>query len=197
MSIAAFEEGKALLSQIASGDRIAFSRFYSIQLHSLYRYIYLFTKSKDDTEEILQEVFIKVWESREKLPGLESPAAYIQQIARNKIIDRVRKTQLRHRVMSEIRRSRNVYDAATADDCAFKEYYKVVQQAIEKLPQKRKVIFRMNIENGLSQEEIAEQLKISKSVVQKQLYSATHFVRKYLFEHGEISLSLAGILFTL
>jgi RNA polymerase sigma-70 factor (family 1) len=190
MPIAAYDGGKALLKRIASGDRVAFTQFYTSHLNNLHRYIYLFTRSKEETEEILQDIFIKIWESREKLTELDSAKNYLLQIAKNKIIDKVRSHQIRQRVLAEIRRSKEVFDSATGDECAFREYYKVVQQAIDKLPAKRKLIFRLNIENGLSQDEIAQQLKISRSVVQKQLYSASHFVRKYLFEHGEISFSL-------
>ncbi len=190
MSIAVYEEGKILLQRIAGGDRVAFTYFYTSHLNRLYRYIFLFTKSKEDTEEILQDIFIKIWENREKLIEIDSASCYLTQIAKNKILDKVRSLQVRQRVLSELRRSRENFAFTTGDDCVYREYYHVVQKAIDRLPPKRKLIFRLNIENGLSQDEIAHQLKISRSVVQKQLYSATHFVRKYLLEHGEISMSV-------
>lgn len=190
MRIVSHNEDKDLLTRVATGDRNAFTQFYSSHLNSLYKYIYLFTRSKEETEEIIQDVFIKVWEHREKLTGLDSAKHYLMQIAKNKIIDQVRSLQIRQRVLSEIRRSKGAFNTATGDECAYREYYKVVQQAIDKLPPKRQLIFRMNVENGLSYDEIAKQLKISKSVVQKQSYSASHFVRKYLFEHAEIAFFL-------
>ncbi len=190
MSIAEYEEGKILLLRIAEGDRVAFTYFYTSHLNRLYRYIFLFTKSKEETEEILQDIFIKIWENRQRLIDVECATSYLTQIAKNKVLDKVRSLQIRHRVLSEIRRSREEFATTTGDDCAYREYYLVVQQAVDKLPPKRKLIFRLNIENGLSQEEIANQLNISRSVVQKQLYSASQFVRKYLYEHGEISMAL-------
>lgn len=190
MPITAYKEGNTLLKRIAKGDRDAFAQFYTSHVKSLYKYIYLFTRSKEETEEMLQDIFMKIWDRREKITELESAKNYLRQVARNKIIDKVRSHQIKHRVMAEIRRSKDVFDFATDDECAFREYYKFVQQAIDKLPPKRKLIFRLNIENGLSKAEIAQQLKISSSVVEKQIYGATHFVRKYLFEHGEISLFL-------
>ena len=71
MPIDAVNEGKDLLRKIAKGDRIAFTQFYSCHVNSLYRYIYLFTRSKEETEEILQDIFIKIWENREKLTELD------------------------------------------------------------------------------------------------------------------------------
>ncbi len=188
-SIQPYDE-KTLQALIASGNRQAFAQFYELHIQHLYRYIFLFTRSKQDAEEILQDIFIKIWEQREKLPHIASAREYLFKMAKNKLLDNIRHQQIRHRVQMELRRTNEFAAGTTADQCAYKEYYQVVQQAIEKLPPKRKLIFRLNIENGLSQEEIATQLHISKSVVQKQLYSATHFVRQYLFEHSEISVPL-------
>jgi len=197
MPIAAYNEGKVLLEKIAIGDRNAFAKFYRSHLNNLFRYVYLFTKSKEESEEILQEIFIKIWENREKLTSVDCADSYLFQIAKNKVIDKVRSQQFRQRVLLQIRRSKEVFNSSTADDCAFREYYRVVQEAIEKLPPKRKLIFRLNTENGFSADEIARQLKISRAVVQKQLYSASHFVRKYLFEHGEVSFSFLFFLLML
>ncbi len=169
------------------GDRAAYAQFYQTYLDPLYRYIFLFTKSKDDSEEILQEIFVKIWEQREKLLQVMSAKDYLFRMAKFRILDNVRHLQVRHRVLSEIKRTRVVSQQTTNDQCAYKEYYAIVQMAVEKLPPKRKIIFRLNTENGLSLDEIAGQLKISKPVVKKQLHSATGFVRQYLFEHSKIA----------
>lgn len=190
MLIAALYDEKALLARVAQGDRQAFGQLYSNYLSSLYQYIFLFTKSKEESEEVLQDIFIKIWEHREKLLEVESFKNYLFRFAKNKLLDKFRHLQIRLAVLAEIRRSRNYAGSFTSDECDYREYYRMVQQAIEKLPRRRKLIFRLNIENGFSQDEIARELRISKSVVQKQIYRATDFVRKYLFEHGEISFLL-------
>jgi len=187
MFTAAKYDEKALIAMVATGNRQAFTQLYTAHLNNLYRYIFLFTKSKEETEEILQEIFIKIWENREKLPEVDSLNHYLFRFAKNKLLDKIRYLQIRQRVLSEIKRTKDIFETTTSDQCAYREYYRLVQQAIEKLPPKRKLIFRLNIENGLSQDEIAGQLNISKSVVQKQIYSASHFVREYLIKYGEIS----------
>ena len=189
MPTAAEYNEKTLLAMVATGDRQAFTQLYTAHLNNLYHYIFLFTKSKEETEEILQEIFIKIWEKREKLPEVDSLKNYLFRFAKNKLLDKIRHLQIRQRVFSEIKRTTDSSETTTSDQCAYREYYRLVQLAIEKLPNKRKLIFRLNIENGLSQDEIAMQLNISKSVVKKQIYSASHSVREYLFKHGEISFS--------
>ena len=195
MLIAAKYDERTLLAMVAAGNRQAFTELYSNHLNNLYRYIFLLTKSKEETEEILQEIFIKIWQDREKLSQVDSLKNYLFCFAKNKLLDKIRHMQIRQRVLSEIKRTKNVSETTTSDQCAYREYYQFVQQAIEKLPPKRKLIFRLNIENGLSQDEIARQLNISKSVVKKQIYRASLFVREYLFEHGEISFPILATFF--
>lgn len=195
LNVPSYDE-KALLSQAATGDRQAFTQLYKAYLNNSYNYIYLFTKSREETEEILQEVFVKIWESREKLAEVQSFKNYLFKSAKNKLLDQIRKEQIRHRVLTEIKRNKSIVQETTNDDFAYREYYRIVQEAIEKLPPKRKLIFRLNTENSLSHDEIAEQLNISKSVVKNQLYKAYDFVRQYLFKHGEFSFSLLAILYS-
>lgn len=194
MLIALRENNDQLLAKVAGGDRQAFTQLYTHHLDNLFRYIFLVTKSKEETEEILQEVFIKIWENRARLTTIDSFENYVFRCAKNKLLDTVRRQQVRERVLSEIKRSKAVSAHTTSDQSAYKEYYMLVQQAIEQLPTKRKLIFRLNIENGYSQEEIARHLKISDSVVKKQIYKASYFVRSYLVKHGEISMSLLAAL---
>jgi RNA polymerase sigma-70 factor (ECF subfamily) len=195
LTTAKYDE-KALLAMVAKGDRRAFRQIYSSHLANLYHFIFLFTKSKEVTEDILQEIFIKIWENRERLPEVGSLKNYLFRSAKNKLLDNIRHLQVRQRVFSEIRKTKRISENATRDENVYREYYYLVQQAIEKLPPKRKLIFQLNIENGFSQDEIARELNISKSVVQKQIYKASYFVRQYLFKYGELTFCLiAAVLF--
>jgi RNA polymerase sigma-70 factor (ECF subfamily) len=197
MLLPAKYDEKTLLALVATGNREAFTQLYTTHLNNLYRFIFLYTKSKEESEEILQDLFIKIWENREKLPEVDSFKNYIFRMAKNKMLDTIRHLQTRQRVFAEIKRTKEIAEFTTTDQCVYREYYQVVQQAIEKLPPKRKLIFRLNIENGLSPDEIAQKLSISKSVVQKQTYKASDYVREYLLKHGEISFPILATFFFL
>ena len=71
-----------------------------------------------------------------------------------------------------------------------RQYERLTQEAVNRLPPGRQQIFRLSVEKGLSHDEIATQLDISKSVVKKQLYAAFDSVRAYLTEYGELGFSL-------
>lgn len=189
MNATQYDEKKLLL-QAADNDRTAFAELYKVHLNNLYDYIFLFTKSRHETEEILQDVFVRIWENRKKLTGVLSFKSYLFKAAKNKLISQVRHLQIRHRVLSEIKRNKAVAQETTQDMIEYKEYYLAVQAAIEKLPPKRKLIFRLTVENGLSYDEIASELNISKPLVKKQLYKAYDFVRQYLTKHTELTFSL-------
>jgi RNA polymerase sigma-70 factor (family 1) len=183
-----------LLTLAASGNRQAFAALYTAYVAELHQYIFLFTHSKQETEEIVQEVFVKLWENRSKLESISSFKHYLFRSAKNKLLDEVRKQQIRHRVLNELKRSAAIGERSTDNQVAYKEYYRIVQEAIEQLPPKRKLIFRLNTENGLSHDEIAHQLHISKPVVKKQLYLAYSFVKDYLKRHGGLSYSTITLL---
>jgi RNA polymerase sigma-70 factor (family 1) len=185
---------KSLLAAVASGDRSAFNQLYAAHINNVYEYIFLFTKSKEETEELLQEVFVNLWEKREKLAEVDSFKSYLFRAAKNRLITNVRHMQVKHRVLSEIGRTTDDSQHTTEYDVTYKEYHQVLQKAIAKLPPKRKLIFRLNMENGLSYDEIAHQLQISKSVVKNQLYKALDFIRQYLSQHGADSLTVIIIL---
>jgi len=76
------------------------------------------------------------------------------------------------------------------NELLFKQYYGMALAAMEKLPPGRRKVLKMSIDEGLTLDEIAAQLGITRSGVKKQLYAATAFVRQYLQEHGEIGLVL-------
>ncbi|HEX5554042.1 MAG TPA: sigma factor [Chitinophagaceae bacterium] len=92
---------KISLERIASGDRKAFNELYTAHIEGVYNYIYLFTKSKDETEEILQGVFVSIWESREKLEAIRSFKHYLSRASKNKLINHIRHIKIKNRVLAE------------------------------------------------------------------------------------------------
>lgn len=180
-----------LLRGIAHGDRNAFTSLYSQYLDQVYRYVFLFTKSEAITEEIVQEVFIRIWERREQLERVLSFRAYLFRAARNRVVDFVRHRQVEDRTMAGYLAGKNTLTPETPGEAFdYKAYYLLVQKAMEDLSPQRQLIFRLNTEKGMSHDEIAAELNISKSAVKKQFYEAIDHVRTYLSQHGELSFAL-------
>lgn len=177
---------KELLNLIADGDRQAFTLFYTTYLNNVYRYIYSICAIKEVSEEIVQDLFLKVWENRVSLPYITSVKPYLYRSAKNLLIDHVRKCKAESKVLDFIEMNAVNCENYTENDLTYEEYNRIAQCAIDLLPAKRKQIFTLRLNDNLSLDEIALKLSISKSVVKKQLYSGISFVRNYLFKHGEI-----------
>ncbi len=91
-----------LLHQLAGGDREAFRRLYDNYRDKLYYYILRLTTSKQLAEDILQEVFIRVWMDRDKMADIRSFDAWIFTLAKYKIINGFRRLSMEHAILAEI-----------------------------------------------------------------------------------------------
>lgn len=178
---------KELLSRVTLGDRKAFAQLYSQYLNGLYRYIYLFTKSKVITEETVQNVFIKIWERREQLENITSFKAYLFRAAKNNLMDEIRRNSIKAKVLCAVKPDFEDLVPQSDSRLIYNEFLKITHDAIALLPEKRKQIVEMRIDEDLSLDEIAERLSISKNVVKKQLYAGISFVRTQLQKNAEIS----------
>jgi len=182
-----------LLKRVSNGDRKAFTALYSRYLSALYNYVYPFFNNRSDTEEIVQEVFVTVWEKREKFASIEFLRGYLFRIARNRVLNYIRALAVRERGQREGEGQQH-YQADTDHKLLYAEYYRIARQAIDQLPEKRREVFRLSTESDMSLQEIADYMGISKSVVKKQLYAATSFVRAYLKQYGHASVVLTLVL---
>jgi RNA polymerase sigma-70 factor (ECF subfamily) len=177
---------RELMQRCVEGDRQAFATLYCHYAPLLYKAVYPLTnKSKEDTEEIIQELFVKIWDRRDNMLTIQSFRPFIFRLARNKVIDWYRKNESKKSFCTFYSESHRDEAVSVTDDLLFEEYYAIAMEAIDKLPSRQKQIFILRQTEGLSLSEIAEKLRISLHAVKKQLYQATRFVREYLHKHGE------------
>lgn len=174
---------KELLMQVAHGDRNAFRVLYTAWYPHVQRYVSLYKTSGRMLDELTQDVFVRIWEKRGRLLEVESFKGYLFMVTRNVVFNFIRSLKVRQKL-------RELDDGAVAADndpeyeLLFKQYYRMAVEAMQKLPPGRRRVFKMSVEEGLSLDEIAARLGISRSGVKKQLYAATASVRQYLQERG-------------
>jgi RNA polymerase sigma-70 factor (family 1) len=192
--IAKDDDEKELIYRVIQSDRKAFSLLYSRHLNNLYRYIYLFTKSRQTSEEIVQKVFVKIWEHREKLTNVNCFKAYLFRAAKNLLIDEIRRNQAECRMILSIKPDSEESTDQSDQQIIYRQYNKIIHDAITLLPEKRKLIVKLRTQDDLTLDEIAEKLVISKFVVKKQLYEGLRFVREYLHKYGELTPTLFFIM---
>lgn len=176
---------RELFARIAKGSEEAFQLLFGIYRTRLYDYALKFLKTHDAADELVQEVFLKLWTSRELLDNVEHPDHYIFTTARNKAFDSIRKIaqdrDLRRKVWSQINHLHN----GTEEYIFEKESNQLVQEAFRQLSPQRQTIFRLSRYEGLNHDQIATQLHISKNTVKNQLVSSLRFIREHIARHSE------------
>lgn len=170
-----------LLEKVAEGDLDAFADVYNYYVPKLYRFAYPFTnQNKEDTEEVIQNVFLKIWMRKEKLVTVRSFDAYLFRMAKNHLIDLKKQINSKQRIVDEITPSGTTYVTSAHDKLVYNEYYHSAKAALSLLTPQRRKIFEMRTEMEMSIDEIAKTLDISQSAVKKQLYEAIKQIKKHL-----------------
>lgn len=176
---------KELLLQVAQGDENAFSQLFLHWHQLLAGYIYRITESKELTEEIVQDVFLKIWMIRETLAEINEFKHFLLVVSRNQAFD-VLKRQLKEKKLKQIWKKENKPESFLSGDDAEILHDSIIDQAIDSLPPRRKEVYLLSRHHRLTYYEIAERLSISRESVKTHLKlaseSISHFIRSHLTE---------------
>lgn len=185
-----------LLLALSQGSEGAFREIYDRYQPKLSRYLFPFVNDRPHLiDEIIQEVFIKVWTKREMLTGIDKIEYYLQRMARNQLMDLIRQQRIQQKHESKVTVS-PITEKETEDFLQLKEYHQMAREAIAQLPERRRYLLSLSMVDGYSLDEIVEKTRLSKAVVKKQLFKANAFLRQYLKKNGDIVI-LAFILYEL
>jgi RNA polymerase sigma-70 factor (ECF subfamily) len=173
----------ALVRAAADGDQNAYGRLYTHYYPNLQVAITFITKDRDETDEILQETFLKIWRAREKLLLVRSFEDYAFKIAKNLLFDVLRRQKVHLKAMDAISKREMITDGGD-NQLVYKEFHDIATRAINKLDPQKREIFLLRTEEGLSFEEIAERCGIAVVTAKKHFYAAFHALKELLKEHG-------------
>lgn len=178
-SLHSYDEGNAL-RLIASGDEAAFGRLYQQYRGKVYYISWKLLKSETAAEDVLQEVFAKIWNRRENLPLVENFNAYLNRVTRNHIFNVLRKKAHEALFLKEMARSAG--DSALQDfnTLVLHELERSLKEAVALLPPQQKKVFQLSRMYGLKHEEIAASMKISLGTVKKHMMMSLRSVKEYL-----------------
>jgi RNA polymerase sigma-70 factor (family 1) len=167
-----------LLVALKLGDRIAFEKIYQNYSPRIFLNVLKMVKSVDDAQEILQDVFIKVWEKRELIDPEQSFKSYLFQISRFTVYNFIRKTNLDRRLKAYLSFENSELYTHIEEHIAYKESDQFILNAIEYLPPQRKQIYKLCKVEGKSYAEVARQLGISSSTINDHIVKATKYLRE-------------------
>lgn len=173
-----------LLRRLAEGDAVAFREIYEQHQQTVFAFAFYLTKSKDLAEEVVQEVFIRIWEKKERLPENMSLLPYIKKMTQNHIFDLFRKASREQTLQRSLYHAMSSVLSLPVDELMEKELRKIYRGGIDQLPPQKKIIYTLSRDHNLSYGEIAEKLKISQNTVRNHMTEALRSVRNYIERHS-------------
>ena len=174
---------------LVEGDEEAFVALYSKYHRKIYYTVLKMTQSDDLAQDVTQNVFLKIWETRASLDPTKNFAAYISIIARNEIFDMFKKITHEEFIKKKLQQFAEISESDEEDD-SYEIYKNLLDNAIAALPPQRRVVFEMCKLREKTYNEVARRLNISGSTVQDHIVKANKFIREYLITHGNVSFAV-------
>lgn len=185
----------ALLYELSRGSERAFTKLYNQYKNIVYSAALRITKSKTLSEEVVQDVFLKIWQKKEALTDITNFENYLYISARNHIFNMIKKIARDTDLKNEIKH--NSFEINTTDTfLKDQQYTTLLEQVLKKLPPQQQKIYKMAKEEGLSYQKIAELMELSPLTVKKHMAQALKFIRIQLSRHINLIAISAGYFFT-
>ena len=181
-----------LILLIQKDDQVAFYNLYELYCLRLYGFVLRYIKQKEDAEEIVQEVFVKIWESRNKIDAYSSFESFLFTIAYNTTISLLRKRTSEKKYLEHLQSLQHPDDLPDLiDEIHFNELNERVQLLLNELTPRQKEIYHLSREEGLSHDEIAKKLDISVNTVKKHMANTLAFLKSQIDSNLSINLLFA------
>ena len=176
---------KELLVKLKAGDKSAFEQIYRLYSNRLFGNLVKLLQSETEAQEILQEVFLKIWQNRAQIDPEKSFRSYLFKIAENKVFDFFRKAALQKRVQHQLLHHSDIETTMVDRMLLDKENEQLLAKAIDQLPPQRKQVFVMVKLQGKTYKEVGDHLGISVSTISDHIVKATKSIRDYLTNSEE------------
>lgn len=169
-----------VLSKLRDNDLVAFEKIYLAYSEKLFHFAFSYLKSSFEAEEIVQEVFIQVWEMRHQIDPDRSFDSLIHRMTINRVYN-----QMKHQVVKQkYQNYLTQFDSSLQDSpeaaLHFKQLEAKINLLLDRLPEQQRAIFEMSRMKGLSHAQIANDLGLSVRTVENQVYRASRFLKEHL-----------------
>jgi len=180
------KEELAMFRKLSAGSETAFSAIYAHYSPKIFTFVDKMLSLPDVTDDLVQDIFIDLWQKRDFLKNIENPKAYLFRMASNRVLDYQKRLSTRKPILDFVISQQATVGAWSEERVLYKETLKLLGEAIDTLSPQRRMIYELSRNEGLSHEEIAEKLNIAKSTVANQLVSALKQIRLYLEKHASL-----------
>ena len=186
-----------LLMKIAEGNEVAFGQLFKIYYNQLGDYMLRITESEQLAQEIVQDVFMKIWINRINLKDIDCFKAYLLVVAKNHAFNCLKQiAREQHRKKEWV--NAVLYEAVSqAGEADSTDTGKLIDEAIALLPSQQRKVYTLSKRKGIRQQEIAKELNISHETVKKHMVLAIRFLKNHLRSHSGLKLLIINWMFFL
>ncbi|UYQ94063.1 sigma-70 family RNA polymerase sigma factor [Chitinophaga horti] len=174
----AHDNNQDLLLRVSQGDEHAFRELLHTWADPLHNYIYQLTRCTQTAEEIVQDIFLQIWTTRETLAGIRNLPAYLFVISRNQALNALKKA-LRQRKRQQAWEALQT-DIADTDTPDHEPVLGLIESAIAQLPPQQQKVWILSRRQGRKYQEIAGEMGISRETVKKYLQYANQSIAEYV-----------------
>lgn len=179
-----FSEERSLILRLIEGDEDAFCELYATYKNRLIYFAMRFLKSREYAEDIFQDAFTVVWQSRCFINPDASFSSYLYTIMRNRILNQLRNAANEEKLKESILSQALDYTEDTKREVMLNDLKSLISHALQQLTPRQREIFEMSREAQLSHKEIADKLGISVNTVQEHISTSLKLIRTYLIKYS-------------
>jgi RNA polymerase sigma-70 factor (family 1) len=174
----------ALLARIARGDERAFREVFDHYQRYIFTFAQKITRSSSDAEEIVQDIFLKIWFNRDQLLTIENFGAYLNRLVRNQALNLLRHEAVVSKVKTEMELTSSDNDLGTQQTLDYKETKELLDDVLSRLPEQQRRVYALCHLEGLKYDEAAVQLNISPDTVHYHMKLALATIREHFKRHA-------------
>jgi RNA polymerase sigma-70 factor len=179
-----FSEERSLILRLIGGDEDAFCELYATYKNRLIYFAMRFLKSREYAEDVFQDAFTVVWQSRRFINPDASFSSYLYTIMRNRILNQLRNVANEEKLKESILSQALDYTEDTKREVMLNDLKSLISHALQQLTPRQREIFEMSREAQLSHKEIADKLGISVNTVQEHISTSLKLIRTYLIKYS-------------
>ena len=185
----------ALLNEVSLGDRDSFDALYNQYYSEIQRYVLKFVKTYDHTDDLCQEIFIKVWEKRAYLSEVAAFRPYLYKVAKNHILDFLRHAAVEQSLKESIIRSAGHNYNSVEDAFQSEEYRLYLAEVLNSMSPRNQEVFRLCRDMDYTYDEAAEALGISRNAIKKHMVKIIRLLKYSAQKSFGVSFSLTALFF--
>ena len=186
-----------LVDSLKRGNEKTLEKLYQDMHQDLYYYAYTCLRNDELAKDVVQHVFLKLWDKRKGLGQIRSLKDYIFKIAKNTVFDKLRQKSFQSAEDIFLHEAAGYVHNETEEQIIYNDYIELAKEGISSLPPRRKEIFKLSRFENKSNKEISTELGISVNVVENQISQAIKQLKDYMMKYTDIAINVLLLLVVL